>query len=126
MSKYYVIKNGKKTIKTKPCLPNGLYTSFHGDEYPTLMDESYNGFKITYLNAHVAKSNTNVINDSIEVKGLHDGKTYSSKSRYYQSLKETGNHIVEKGEFNNKPRQIQGDYNVRKELKQAIQQHLGS
>lgn len=65
-----------------------------------------------------------VIGDSIEALNPADGKVYSSKSKYYQALKDTGNHVVEPGE-QGKKLGLQGDYNLRPELKQAMQQHLG-
>ena len=65
-----------------------------------------------------------VITDSIEVVNPADGKYYSSKSRYYQTLKDTGNHIIEKGEQGHK-RELRGDYDNKQELRQALQQHLG-
>lgn len=64
-----------------------------------------------------------VIKDSMEpIKSMADGKYYDSKSQYYVSLKAHGTHIVEKGEQKgNGP--LRGDYNVKKELKQALHQH---
>lgn len=62
--------------------------------------------------------------DTTEVKSMADGKTYTSKSKYYQSLKDKGSHVTEKGEFKDKPRELVGDYNVRKELTQAVSRHI--
>lgn len=53
-----------------------------------------------------------------------DGKHYDSKSQYYKAVKASGSHIVEPGEHGHKRKQ-EGDYNVSKELRAAIQQHLG-
>lgn len=124
---YYIIKDGKKILKRKNPLPSGHYFSDPGDLHPTLINPDYEGFRITYGNMVKAiKPTTGGIMDSIEVKGLHDGKMYTSKSKYYQSLKESGNHIIEKGEIKYDKRETQGDYNIKKELRQAVQQHLGS
>lgn len=65
-----------------------------------------------------------VISDCMEAVNPADGKMYSSKSRYYQTLKDTGSHVVEPGEHGQK-RELRGDYNNRPELKRALQQHLG-
>lgn len=74
------------------------------------------------------KSNLNgklqVITDAVEVYSPADGKVYTSKSRYYQTLKDSGNHVIERGENYGKNRQTQGDFNVKQELKQAIERHL--
>lgn len=54
-----------------------------------------------------------------------DGKMYDSKSKYLAALKAADSHVVEAGE--NKPEsqaKLRGEYGCRKELKQAIQQHL--
>ncbi len=54
-----------------------------------------------------------------------DGKTYTSKRKYYDHIKASDSHIVESGEINLNPRrEIRGDFDVSKELKQALQQHL--
>lgn len=62
--------------------------------------------------------------DSTEVKSMADGKTYTSKAKYYRSLKDNGSHVTEKGEFKNKPRETVGDFDCRKELTQAVYRHL--
>lgn len=70
------------------------------------------------------KMNTShqVITDSIEMKSMVDGKTYTSKSQYYASLKAADSHIVEKGEH--KPQAgIKGDFSCKKELREALRQH---
>lgn len=65
------------------------------------------------------------IMDSIEMKSMVDGKTYTSKAKYYESLKRNDSHIIEPGEQKlDKQREVQGDFNCRKELKQAIEKHL--
>jgi beta-galactosidase beta subunit len=65
--------------------------------------------------------------DSIEVKSMADGKTYTSKSQLKDSYKRHDVHIVEKGEAAAECRErkeIRGDYNCKAELKQALQKHL--
>jgi hypothetical protein len=72
-----------------------------------------------------------VISDSLPgVKSMADGKTYDSKSQLYDSYKRHDVHIVEKGEQDisrggYKDRLTKADLSCRKELKEAIQQHLG-
>lgn len=68
-----------------------------------------------------------VVSDDLGVQGVVNpvnGKRYDSKSAYYRAVKESGSHIIEAGE-SGKERKQQGDYNVREELKEAIEQHLG-
>lgn len=66
-----------------------------------------------------------IITDCVEVKSPIDGKIYTSKKKYYDHIEASGNHIVEKGEINLAPhREIRGDFDVSRELKQAIHQHL--
>lgn len=68
-----------------------------------------------------------VVSDDLGTHGVVnplDGKPYDSKSKYYKAVRASGSHIVEPGEHGKK-RQQQGDYNVSKELKEALQQHLG-
>lgn len=48
------------------------------------------------------------------------GKYYDSKAKYYADLKATGHMVVESG-MNTGKREQRGDYNVRKELKEAAQ-----
>lgn len=51
-----------------------------------------------------------------------DGKVRDSKSDYYGHLKATGHHIVD---YEQKPRnKVEGDFNCKKELKEAVQQVL--
>lgn len=67
------------------------------------------------------------IMDTIELRSVADGKMYDSKSKYYDSLKRSDSHIIEAGEQNldpNRKYETKGDFNCRKELKQAIEQHL--
>lgn len=60
-----------------------------------------------------------------DMKSHADGKTYDSKSAYYRSLKDNGSHIIEPGEqVYDKQREMTGDFNCRKELKQALEKHL--
>lgn len=120
MTQKYILNGNVKKCKA---LPNGRYAYPKGESIPHLIDPYYEGFKIIFgyeqkINPH------HLVIDSIEVVNPADGKVYTSRSKYYRSLKDSGNHIVERGEQGHK-REIQGDFNVRKELKQAIEQHLG-
>lgn len=62
--------------------------------------------------------------DTTEVKSMADGKVYTSKAKYYQSLKDNGSHVVEAGEQKCRSKEIRGDYNARKELTQAVYRHI--
>lgn len=97
---------------------DGLFTRISKE------DPVWDGSYTKRQNHEGEKSGLHIITDGIEFKSHHDGKHYSSKHKYYQSLKDTGNHVVEAGENYMKNRQIQGDYNIKKELKQALEQHL--
>ena len=120
MTSWY--ENGK--LKKGKELPNGLYHHYPSDDRPTLMDRYYSGFKIVYLREDTKKERApSVITDSIEVKGMHDGKVYTSKGRYYQSLKANGSHILEKGESYGR-KEVRGDFNLRRELTQATKEVL--
>ena len=58
-------------------------------------------------------------------KCMADGKTYDSKSKYLAALKAADSHVVEAGEH--KPdaqHKLRGDFGCRKELQQAVRQHL--
>lgn len=48
-----------------------------------------------------------------------DGKPYDSKSRYYQTLKDKGCHVVESGHTSKRQ---EADHNVRPDLMRAINQ----
>ncbi len=63
----------------------------------------------------------NVIMDGIEMRGMHDGKTYTSKRGYYNSLKREGLHISETpmGETSN-PKPQKPD--IAQDIKRAIDQ----
>lgn len=63
-------------------------------------------------------------NDKLwDVKNPADGKVYDSKSSYYKALKQSGSHVIEAGEKHSS-KEIKGDYNVRKELTQAVSRYL--
>src|ERR1700722_2606351 len=74
------------------------------------------------------RAGLHVITDSCEVKSMVDGKVYTSKSRYYDSLKAHDCRIVEPGEYNpekpHKDRLTKADLDCSKELRAAIRQHL--
>lgn len=63
--------------------------------------------------------------DAIELKSMVDGKVYTSKSKYYESLKAGDSHIIEAGEHKeNAMAKLRGDFGCKQELKQAIREHL--
>lgn len=121
MKQTYLLR-GKK-VKCD-VLPQGYYVHDRESGHPCMVDPDYQGFRISYGPPESPKSGIQVITDAIEVKSVNDGKVYTSKSKYYASLKASGAHVTEAGEHGMK-RSLQGDYNVRSELKQALQQHLG-
>lgn len=69
-----------------------------------------------------------VITDDTGPKGwlCHaDGKIYSSKSKYYQAVKDNGCVVVGGADAPKpKQRQMRGNFDNSKELREAIQQHL--
>lgn len=104
---------------------NGLYHAYAPEYKPLLVDKNYEGFKIVYKKCDMPKMEPRAwMTDTTEVKSIADGKTYTSKAKYYQSLKDRGSHVTEKGEFKNKPREMVGDFDCRKELTQAVYRHL--
>ncbi len=121
-------ENGKK--KTGYDQPNGLYHAIAPDYANVLVDPNYNGFKVIYFKierASISCSGPHGIMDTIELKSMADGKMYDSRSQYYESLKRNDSRIIEAGELEahkKSMREVRGDFNCRKELKQAIEQHL--
>jgi len=72
--------------------------------------------------AEVQIRNTGIylVSDNLDgVLNHANGKVYDSKSKYYADLKASGHVVVESGMEGKK----RTDYDVRKELKQAAQQH---
>ena len=74
-------------------------------------------------------SSAYVISDSLGdgVKGLlnhADGKLYDSKSSYYKAVKAAGCEVLGSDAPTEVRKEIKGNYDISKELKQAIQQHL--
>lgn len=118
-------------MKKKKCAfltaDRGLFYAYPPSYEAVLVDPNYNGLKVVYKEKTAPKilsnHNTGFVSDCIEAISPLDGKMYTSKSKYYQALKDSGNHIVEAGEHGNK-QEIRGDYNLRPELNQAIQRHL--
>lgn len=54
-----------------------------------------------------------------------DGKRYTSRREWNASLRALGyEEVGDQAKTDNSHRQIQGDFNVRAELKQALEQHL--
>lgn len=121
MKQKYIL-NGK--VKSSETLPNGLYVHDREKGMPVLVDPSFGGFRIVYEREEKKTSGVQVITDSIEIFSPADGKHYTSKSEYYKALKSSGSHVLEKGEHGQQTG-LKGDYNLKPELKQAIQQHLG-
>lgn len=65
------------------------------------------------------------INDKLwDVKNPVNGKVYDSKTSYYKAVKDSGSHIVEAGEKKPQSKEVKGDFNVRKELTQAVYRHF--
>jgi hypothetical protein len=120
MTSWY--ENGK--LKKGKYLPNGLYNQYSHDDRPHLIDRNFEGFRIIYIKDDGKKRQApSVITDSIELKSMHDGRMYTSKSKYYDALKQTGSHVLEKGE-NYGRKEVRGDFNLRKELTQATKEVL--
>ena len=112
-------KHGKEYPKGKYKFVDGLFTRISKE------DPAWDSITQERERAERAKSGIQVITDSIEVKSHHDGKVYSSKHKYYQSLKDSGHHVVERGEEYLSRKKIDGDFDCRKELKEAARRHLG-
>lgn len=103
----------------------GLYHAYAPEYKHVLVDKDYNGFKIVYKKCDMPKMESRAwMTDSTEVKSMVDGKVYTSKAKYYQSLKDKGSHVIEKGEGSGVRKDVRGDYNVRKELTQAVHRHF--
>ena len=116
------LRDGK--IRKCATLPQGFYVFDKERWLPELVDPAYEGFRISFGPPERPKSGIQIITDTAEIRSVADGKTYTSKKKYYDSLKAQGSHVIEPGEHGHK-RQLKGDYNVKRELHQAIQQHLG-
>lgn len=117
------LSDGK--IRKCSALPQGLYVFDKERNLPRMVDPDYEGFRIVWERDYAKKSDIQIITDTIEVRSVNDGKIYTSKKKYYDSLKASGSHIVEAGEHKPQTKEIRGDFNVRPELKRALQQHLG-
>lgn len=64
----------------------------------------------------------NIISDCLNrIINPADGKAYDSKSKYYQTLKDKGCHVLESG---NVSKRQEADHNVRKELTIATREIL--
>lgn len=114
-------------MRAKKELQNGLYHAWPPKYKAVMVDPTYNGFRVVYFKKPSSEKYGDGpygIMDSIELKSMVDGKTYTSKAKYYEALKASDSHIIEAGEHSGKSREITGDYNCRKELKQAIERHL--
>lgn len=81
---------------------------------------------------HGTPTNHKIVSADLGVNGLlnhADGKIYDNRSMYYKAIEKKDCHIIEGGELekhrNPQARETRGDFNVSKELRRAIQQHLG-
>ena len=66
-----------------------------------------------------------VISDDLGIKGIInpvDGKPYSSKSEYHKTVKKSGMEVVGNDAPTETRREIQGDYDCRRDIAQAIEQ----
>jgi hypothetical protein len=74
-----------------------------------------------YNSPDVNKENhIHIISDTIDgVLNPADGKRYDSKSKYYQAVKDSGSHIVEKGENYTKP-ELTNSSDYKKELAKDV------
>lgn len=62
-----------------------------------------------------------LVSDSIDpIINQANGKAYDSKSKYYADLKASGHVVVESGM--DKPREIRGDFDARKDVARALNQ----
>lgn len=62
-----------------------------------------------------------LVSDSIDpIINQANGKVYDSKSKYYADLKASGHVVVESGM--DKPREIRGDFDARKDVARALDQ----
>ena len=122
MKDFYGLKKDEIALITKPLA------------HMTVAEVKAAGSIISKLDDMIAKENAKfkklakfsapmVINDTIDgVLNPATGKRYDSKAKYYADLKATGHMVVEAG-MSEKHRETRGDFDVRKELKQAAQQH---
>lgn len=79
---------------------------------------------------NIAGRTVYVISDDLKagVNGLHnpaDGKMYDSKSAYYKGVKAAGCVVMGTDAKAENRKELRGDYDCTKELKEALQQHLG-
>ncbi len=71
------------------------------------------------------KASFSVVSDDLGINGIMnpvDGKAYSSKSQYYKKVKAAGMEIAGNDAKAETKREIQGDYDCRKDIAQAIEQ----
>lgn len=111
---YEFSKTGCLIKKKGDQLPSGVYRTVDGI-WPVRVSETTRGA------AHCAAS------DDLGTQGIlnhNDGKIYTSRTKYYQAIKAANCHITEPDSRPMGKREIRGDFNVRKELKSAVQQHL--
>lgn len=126
----YWYENGEKKSSADDIWPEGRYAFVDGEftRLTTTVRPTVHESKRPIGKGKNARIGPQVIKDTInDTKSMITGKTHDSSSRYKQELKEQGCHIVEKGEIHsdmNYKRQQVGDYNCRKELRDALHQHL--
>lgn len=108
----------------------GIWARLHGINAAIINAIASGVLKEVEREAHTKSIAPSVISDYIagpggELRNMADGKMYDSKSEYRKSLKAHG--MVEMG--SDAPtegrKEQRGDYDCTKELKEAIQQHLG-
>lgn len=80
--------------------------------------------KIVPKGTEVAPRSINIITDSMGPLVNHaNGQTYDSKSAFRNTTRNLGYREIG-SDSTAQPREVRGDFNVRNDLKRAVQQHL--
>lgn len=111
---YEFNQDGKLIKKTGEVLPGGIYQTVDG-KWPVRISDRTRGV------THCAAS------DDLGTQGIlchADNKMYDSRTKYYQAIKAANCHIAEPDSRPTVRKEVRGDFNIRKELKSAVQQHL--
>lgn len=111
---YEISSRGKLVKKTGDALPTGVYRNLDG-KWPVRISERTRG------PVHFS------VSDDLGTQGIYchaDNKTYDSRTKYYQAVKAANCHIAEPDSRSTVRKDVKGDFNVQKELKSAVQQHL--
>ena len=113
---YEYDENGKLKQKWANSLPSGRYVEREGK----MVRISDRPMGATHYSASDNLGGiTGLVNPA-------DGKRYDSRSLYTRAVKAAGCEIVGNDiKTPTKPREVRGDFNVRKELKQAVHKVLG-